>query len=108
MERKSFSDRRVLITGASSGIGLALARELARQGARLLLVARRQELLQSHVGELTALGAPSVMVLPTVIISLHGKVISLSPIILDSVGTSSRVEPKTSFMEKSRLESLLS
>jgi short-subunit dehydrogenase len=64
MEHKLFSDRRVLITGASSGIGLALARELARQGARLLLVARRQELLQSHVGELTALGAPSVRVLP--------------------------------------------
>ena len=37
---------RVLITGASSGIGAALAREYARRGARLGLVARRGQALQ--------------------------------------------------------------
>lgn len=42
----------VLITGASSGIGEALAREFARRGARLGLVARRIEKLQSLATEL--------------------------------------------------------
>lgn len=37
---------KVFITGASSGIGCALAREYAMQGATLGLVARREEVLQ--------------------------------------------------------------
>lgn len=47
----------VLITGASSGIGAALARAYARRGARLALLARRQELLASLANELRAQGA---------------------------------------------------
>lgn len=42
----------VLITGASSGIGAALAREYARRGARLGLVARRQALLDELIAAL--------------------------------------------------------
>lgn len=37
---------RAVITGASSGIGLALARELSRRGWELLLLARRVELIE--------------------------------------------------------------
>ena len=45
-----------LITGASVGIGAALARELARRGYAVGLVARRAELLQSLTAEIRAAG----------------------------------------------------
>jgi short-subunit dehydrogenase len=51
----------VLITGASSGIGAALARELAREGARLLLMARRRDRLEALRTELASSGAEVVV-----------------------------------------------
>jgi len=47
-------DKVVMITGASSGIGRGLAIELARHGASLGLMARREDLLSEIVSEIRA------------------------------------------------------
>lgn len=52
---------RIFITGASSGIGAALARAYANAGAQLGLVARRGELLESLGAELGACGATATV-----------------------------------------------
>jgi short-subunit dehydrogenase len=53
----SFREQSVVITGASSGIGRALALRLAREGARITLAARNAERLQALAEECRALGA---------------------------------------------------
>jgi ribitol 2-dehydrogenase len=53
---ESLQGRVAVVTGASSGIGLAIAQALAEQGAKLVLGARSQEKLESVAAELRAAG----------------------------------------------------
>jgi short-subunit dehydrogenase len=56
MARRSLDGCRVLITGASSGIGRELALALCRRRAKVLLSARRAELMDAVATECTSLG----------------------------------------------------
>ena len=59
---KKLSDQVMVITGATSGIGLTTARMAADGGAKLVLAARNAEALDRLAGELTARGAQAVAV----------------------------------------------
>ena len=67
--RHSFKplDRQVIvITGASSGIGLATARAAVRAGARVVLAARNRDALNDIVNQITAAGGEAVAVVADV------------------------------------------
>lgn len=57
-ERARFSGQVALVTGAASGIGLAVARALGRQGARVLLADLRGERAETAAKALREAGAP--------------------------------------------------
>ena len=53
---KPLDQQVIVITGASSGIGLATAQAAALQGAKLALAARSKEALKQIVDDITAEG----------------------------------------------------
>ena len=53
---KDFKNKVVIVTGASSGIGEAMAREFAAQGARVVLGARSVQKLQLIAGDIRSRG----------------------------------------------------
>ena len=61
---KSFKGVTVLITGASSGIGEAFARNLANRGANLILTARSEDKLRQIASELSEKHSIKVYVFP--------------------------------------------
>ena len=52
--------KRVLLTGASSGIGEAAAAQFARRGATVVVVARRQDLLDALADRITTAGGAAM------------------------------------------------
>jgi short-subunit dehydrogenase len=60
LRKRRFDNKIVLLTGASSGIGYALALELANQGAKLVLVARRIDRLKKLVEKIKDSGGQAI------------------------------------------------
>jgi NAD(P)-dependent dehydrogenase (short-subunit alcohol dehydrogenase family) len=56
-----FQDKVVIVTGGASGIGLAIAKRLASEGARLVLADINQANLDAAVPEVQKVGAPEVL-----------------------------------------------
>jgi short-subunit dehydrogenase len=60
--QRRLTNRRALVTGASSGIGRALAIELARCGANLVLLARREDRLAEVAQQISQLGRRAICI----------------------------------------------
>ncbi|MDR2979201.1 MAG: SDR family oxidoreductase [Bacteroidales bacterium] len=61
---KRFENQVVWITGSSSGIGEACAYDFAREGAKLILTALEEDILEQVKTKCLALGSPAVFSLP--------------------------------------------
>lgn len=59
-----WKNRTAIISGGSSGLGLALARSLAKQGANLVIIGRDPDRLKATEKQALGLGAASVLTLP--------------------------------------------
>src|SRR5687767_13985961 len=62
LKLKKLDEQVVVITGASSGIGLVTAREAARRGAKLVLAARAEDALRLLAEEINAQGGEAIYV----------------------------------------------
>jgi short-subunit dehydrogenase len=107
-----YSGKVVWITGASSGIGEALALALAAQGAKLILTARREAELQRVAENCKKLGSPQVLCLAVDLASAFNaaqltlKVLSEFPqidILINNSGVSQRAKAMDTSPELDRM-----
>src|SRR4030081_2163812 len=61
-DKEFLKDKVIVITGASSGFGKGAAREFAKAGARVVLAARREDLIEELAEEGNALGGEALAV----------------------------------------------
>ncbi len=73
---KPLNQQTIVITGATSGIGLATAQAAARRGANLVLAARSEEALQQIVRDLSSTGTNAIYVVTDV--SKHSDIENLA------------------------------
>lgn len=66
VQLRPIKDQTIVITGATSGIGLATARKAAKRGARIVAAARNEQALQELVDELKARGHQAIGVVADV------------------------------------------
>lgn len=66
MKLKKLKEQVIVITGASSGIGLVTARMAAKEGARLVLTARSEDALRQLADEINATGGQAIYVVADV------------------------------------------
>jgi 3-oxoacyl-[acyl-carrier protein] reductase len=91
------SDKTALVTGASMGIGRAIAKALAAEGVHLCIAARRRNLLEALAAEITAAGghAPHIVEIdimpvgaPVLLANAASKALGHVDIIINSAGGS--------------------
>lgn len=83
----SLNDRVIVITGASSGAGRAMALELAKRGASLVLAARRENALQDVAQDCQSFGA-DVLVQVTDVKDMH----SMHTLAKEAINKFSRID----------------
>jgi 3-dehydrosphinganine reductase len=85
---KYFSKKLVLITGGSSGIGLALANQFVLLGANVFIIARRMENLTTAILEMKnkKIDSAQQIGLISTDISLDNKVMKIIPSFIEKVG----------------------
>ena len=74
------SNTRVLVTGASRGLGRSIAEELARRGAQVALVARNAESLEALAKELGGKAYPTDLTDPDAVAALVDRVEADGPV----------------------------
>lgn len=80
---RHFEGKTVVLTGASGGIGLALSREFAKQGANIIAIARSQTKLNAWATEMAPFGIQTVTIIFD--LSQTNQFFSLTCQILDAI-----------------------
>ena len=78
--------RTALVTGASTGIGRAIARALGAEGVKLVVAARRTELLETLQREMVAAGSPKPAIVGGIDVTAPGTPERLRDAALEALG----------------------